>query len=100
MTREKTPAPPAKAQQKTSAGKGSASIGTKNAPTDTDSFWVESIDVDGNGDVETADLLWEDEDKVLLIYYEDDFTCNNGAKGSGAILMGITGAANPRKRDV
>jgi len=98
MTKANNPAPPANAQQKTSAGKGSASIGTKNAPTDTDSFWVESIDVDGNGDVETADLLWDDEDKVLLIYYEDDFTCKNGAVGSGAILMGINGADNPRKR--
>src|SRR3989304_5747215 len=27
---------------------------------------------DGNGDVETADLLWDDEDKVLLIYYEGE----------------------------
>src|SRR3989337_3364684 len=98
MTKANNPAPPANAQQKTSAGKGSASIGTKNAPTDTDSFWVESIDVDGNWDVETADLLWDDEDKVLLIYYEDDFTCNNSATGSGAILMGINGADNPRKR--
>src|SRR3990170_8771770 len=99
MTKANNPAPPANAQQKTSAGKGSASIGTKNSPDDTDSFWVESIDVDGNGDVETADLLWDDEDKVLLIYYEDDFTCNNGTTGSaGAILMGINGADNPRKR--
>ena len=98
MTKANNPAPPANAQQMTSAGKGSASIGTKNAPTDTDSFWVESIDVDGNGDVETADLLWDDEDKVLLIYYEDDFTCKNGAPGSGAILMGINGADNPRTR--
>ena len=98
MTKANNPAPPANAQQKASAGKGSTTIGTKNAPTDTDSFWVESIDVDGNGDVETADLLWDDEDKVLLIYYEDDFTCKNGAVGSGANLMGINGADNPRKR--
>ena len=98
MGKANNPAPPANAQQKTSAGKGSATIGTKNSPTDTDSFWVESIDVDGNGDLETADLLWDDEDKVLLIYYEDDFTCDNGATGSGGILMGINGADNPRKR--
>ncbi|MGH7802370.1 MAG: hypothetical protein ACREOW_17375 [Thermodesulfobacteriota bacterium] len=98
MSKANDPAPPANAKQKSSAGKGSATIGTKNSPTDTDSFWVESIDVDGNGDVETADLLWDDEDKVLLIYYEDDFTCDNGAPGSGGILMGINGADNPRKR--
>ena len=98
MAKSNNPAPPANAEQKASAGKGSATIGTKNTPTDTDSFWVESIDVDGNGDVETADLLWDDEDKVLFIYYEDDFTCKNGAAGSGVILMGINGADNPRKR--
>lgn len=98
MAKSNNPAPPAGAQQKTSAGKGTTTIGTKNSPTDTDSFWVESIDVDGDGDVETADLLWDDEDKVLLIYYEDDFTCDNGAPGSGGILMGINGADNPRKR--
>ncbi len=98
MSKANNPAPPANAEQKTSAGKGSTTIGTKNSPTDTDSFWVESIDVDGNGDVETADLLWDDEDKVLLIYYEDDFTCQDGSPGSGGILMGINGADNPRKR--
>ena len=92
------PVPPANAQQQTSVGEGSMTMGTNNSPTDTDSYWEESIDVDGNGDVETADFLWDDEDKILLIYYEDDFTCDNGAPGSGATLMGINGADNPRGR--
>ena len=98
MAKANNPTPPANAQQKTSIGKGKATINTKNSPTDTDSFWVESIDVDGNGTIETANLLWDDEDKVLFISYEDNFKCKNGAPGSGSILMGINGAGNPRKR--
>jgi hypothetical protein len=98
MSKANNPAPPANAEQKASAGKGSTAMGTGNSTDDTDSFWIEEIDVDGDGDVETADFLWDDEDKVLLIYYEDDFTCENGNPGSGAILMGINGADNPRKR--
>jgi hypothetical protein len=92
------PTPLPNAQQKTSIGNGKATINTQNSPTDTDSFWVETIDVDGDGDVETANLLWDDEDRVLFISYEDDFKCKNGATGSGTILMGINAAGNPRKR--
>jgi hypothetical protein len=98
IAKANNPAPSANAQQKTSIGKGRATINTQNSPTDTDSFWVESIDVDGNGTVETANLLWDDEDRVLFISYEDDFKCKNGGTGSGSILMGINGADNPRKR--
>lgn len=92
------PAPPADAQQQASVGKGSMSMGTNNSSDDTDLYWEEAIDVDGNGDVETADLLWDDEDKILLVYYEDDFTCDNGAPGSGSVLMAINGADNLRGR--
>ncbi len=98
MAKANNPGPSASAQQKTSIGTGSATIGTQNSLTDMDSYWVESIDVDGNGDLETADLLWDDEDRVLFIYYDDDFTCKNGAAGSGSILMGINGTENPRKK--
>ncbi|MGE5374840.1 MAG: hypothetical protein ACM3XO_07255 [Bacteroidota bacterium] len=98
IAKANNPAAPANAQQKTSIGKGKAIINTQNSPTDTDSFWVETIDVDGNGTVETASLLWDDEDRVLFISYEDNFVCKNGGAGSGAILMGINGAGNPRKR--
>ena len=59
------PKPPADAGQKTSIGKGKTAANTTNSAGDTDSFWVEQIDVDGDGDVETASLLWDDEDKVL-----------------------------------
>ena len=96
----KNPAAPANAQQKTSVGKGSATMGTSNSSGDNDSYWVQEVDVDGDGDVETANFLWDDEDKALFIGYEDDFTCNNGATGSGDILIGLNAAGNPRKMPV
>ena len=100
MAKAKAPTAPANAQQKTSTGKANATIGTKNSPTDTDSYWTETIDIDGNGDVETTDFLWDDEDKVLYLAYEDDFTCKNGAPGAGAILIGLNATGNARKRPV
>jgi hypothetical protein len=96
----KNPTPPANATQATSIGKGSAAMKTKNSSGDTDSFWAEEIDVDADGNVEETDILWDDEDKALFFYYEDDFTCNNGATGSGAILIGLNAAGNPRKMPV
>lgn len=94
------PTPPANAQSKSSTGKAKATMGTKNAPADVDSFWTESIDVDGNGDVEVTDVLWDDEDKMLFLSYEDTFTCRNGATGVGAILIGLNAAGNARNRPV
>ena len=100
MAKAKNPTPPANAQTKTSTGKANATIGSKNTPTDTDSFWTESIDIDGNGDVEVTDFLWDDEDKVLFLGYEDAFTCKNGAPGAGAILIGLNATGNSRNRPV
>ena len=46
------PKPPANATQKTSVGRGKTAANTANGSGDTDSFWVEQIDVDGDGDVD------------------------------------------------
>ena len=79
------PKPPTNATQKTSIGKGKTAANTSNGAGDNDSFWVEQIDVDGDGDVEAAALLWDDEDKVLLIYAENDsLVCADGAPATAA----------------
>jgi hypothetical protein len=96
----KNPVPPADAQQKTSDGTGDVVMGTKNSPDDTDSSWVDEIDVDGDGNMEKADLLWDDEDKVLFISYQDDYVCKNGGMGKGSILIGLNGEGNARNRPV
>ena len=89
---------PDKAGKKTTIGKGKTAINTSNAPGDDDSFWAEEIDIDGDGVVETADVLWDDEDKVLFLYDEGDFPCANGATGSGDMLVAVNGAGNSRNR--
>jgi len=73
-------------------------MNTANSPGDTDSFWVQQIDVNGDGTVESANLIWDDEDRILYFYYEGGFKCKNGKTGSGAVLIGVNGKDNPRNR--
>lgn len=96
QARAKTP-PPATATQKSSIGTGKTAVKTANAPGDTDSYWVERIDIDGDGDMEETQLLWDDEDKVLFAYAEVDVTSDDGA-ASVAMLVGVNGEGNPRGR--
>ena len=90
--------PPAGSKTTTVAGKNKTKIGTANQPGDDDSFWMESIDVDGDGDVEDANVVWDDEDKVLFTYTTGSFTCKNGGTASGDLLIAVNGDGNPRKR--
>ncbi len=88
------PAPPASAKQVKSIGKGKVAANTANTPDDTDSLWIEKIDVDGDGNVDEASLLWDDEDKVLYIYKEGTFICARGGTGAGGMLIAIYGKGN------
>ena len=90
--------PPAGAKTDTAVGWAESSIGTANEDQDSDSYWVEEIDFDGDGDSESAELLWDDEDKVLFISEEGPFTCINGDKGDGGLLMAIFADGNVRAK--
>jgi hypothetical protein len=93
--KSKAGAPPAASATKgSSVGKGKASATTVNAAGDTDSVWVEKIDIDGDGNVDDTNLLWDDEDKVLYFSKDGTFTCANGATGSGGILVAVYAAGN------
>jgi hypothetical protein len=98
INKAENPAPPADAQQKTSIGKDGMTVNTANSPDDTDSFWIQQIDIDGDGTAESANLIWDDEDKILYFYYEGAFKCRNGETGSGAALIGVNGKDNPRQK--
>lgn len=93
------PPPATGKQQKPSIGK-QASATPADSPTDTDSFWVESIDIDGDGNTDSADLLWDDEDRVLFLHDEGPFTCQSGGQGDGEMLVAIYGAGNARNQPV
>jgi hypothetical protein len=91
-------AAPASAKPAKSAGGNKLSVSTANSPTDDDSFWVEKLDVDGDGDVEDTNLVWDDEDKVLFAYSVGAFTCKNGATATAELLVATNAAGNPRKK--
>ena len=91
-------APPASATKTKTAGKTAVKTSTANSATDDDSFWVEQLDMDGDGNVEDSSLVWDDEDKVLFAHSEGAFTCKNGATGSGEMLVATFAAGNARSR--
>ncbi len=91
-------AAPASAKTAKSIGKTSVKASTANHASDDDSFWIEQIDIDGDGNVDDANLIWDDEDKVLFAYEEGTFTCGNGGTGSGELLVAVAAAGNPWKR--
>lgn len=97
QARAKQP-PPANAVQKSSIGSASTSVMTANTPGDTDSFWIQELDIDGDGTVEQVQLLWDDEDKVLFAYAETDVPVSaNGGTAVVAVLVGVNGQGNPRR---
>ena len=86
--------PPANATKGTSIGSGKASVNTSNAAGDTDSIWAEKLDIDGDGNIDDVQALWDDEDKVLYYSKTGTFTCANGGTGSGGILVAVFAAGN------
>ena len=93
-------AAPASAKPTKTAGGNKTTVSTANHATDDDSFWIEKLDVDGDGDVEDTNLVWDDEDKILFAYSAGAFTCRNGGTATGELLIATNAAGNPRKRPV
>jgi hypothetical protein len=91
-------AAPASAKPTKTAGGTKTKVSTANHATDDDSFWVEKLDVDGDGDVEDTNLVWDDEDKILFAYSVGAFTCRNGGTATGELLVVTNAEGNPRKR--
>ena len=91
-------AAPASAKTATTAGRSDLKVSTANGATDADSFWIEEIDVDGDGDVEDTQLVWDDEDKVLYAYSAGAFACRNGATATAELLIAANAAGNSSKR--
>jgi hypothetical protein len=87
IAQAQNPTPAANASKKTTTGKGKASAKTANTEKDDDSFWIESIDLEGDGTAEETDLLYDDEDKVLLLYDDGDFKCKGGVWAKAACSL-------------
>ncbi len=93
--------PPANAKKGTSIGTGTAMAKSGNAAGDQDSVWVQKIDIDGDGDVEEVDVLWDDEDKVLFLYDELDVDCAlTDGVASSSLVVTLFGQGNVAKKPV
>jgi len=92
-----TPGAKAKnAAQKSGIGKGATAV----KASQPSSFWVEDVDVDDDGVVETSDYLYDAQRGMLYTYREDDFACPNGKPDSGSILMALYAKGNPAHKAV
>jgi hypothetical protein len=98
IAKAKNPTPPANASKKATTGKGKTTVNTANTQGEDDSFWVESIDINGDGTVEETDILYDDEDKVLFLYDASTFKCKGGGTGEGDLLIAVNCAGNGRGR--
>jgi hypothetical protein len=90
--------PPANAKTTKSAGSNKVKTATANSASDDDSFWVERLDIDGDGDAEDTNLVWDDEDKVLFAYSAGAFACRNGGTATAELLVATYGAGNTLNR--
>jgi hypothetical protein len=93
------PAVPANAKnqaKKDSIGKGKVAV----KASQPSSFWVEELDVDDDGTVETSDFMYDAQRGVLYTYREDDFTCPNGKPESGSILEALYAKGNKAGKPV
>jgi hypothetical protein len=89
---------PATAMTTKTTGANNVKLSTANSANDDDSMWAERIDVDGDGDVEDSNLVWDDEDKVLFAYSTGAFTCKNGGTATADLLVATFAAGNARNR--
>lgn len=96
QVQKKASTPPPAGTTKTSSVGQNVKVAT---PADSDS-WAEQIDVDGNGTMEQANLVWDGTDKVLFASSPGTFTCSSGATGTGELLVAVNGAGNTRGRPV
>ena len=98
VARAKNPAPPANAQKKAMIGKAATMLHTNQSTQDLDSYWSERIDVDGDGNAEESDWLWDDETKVLYTFSDASFRCAGGGTGNGGMLVAVYGVGNTHGR--
>ncbi|HZD31012.1 MAG TPA: hypothetical protein VE779_05050 [Candidatus Angelobacter sp.] len=72
-------------------GQGKTSIDTGDPKN---SFWSETMDLSGAGQVVNADLLWDGSSKILYTFARTTLRCTHGRTTEGDLLVGIYGKRN------
>jgi len=78
-------------------GEGPVALDTTDSDGDTDSLWVETLDINENGNMNETQLMWDDEDNILYAYAFEKFDCLRGdGTADGGMLAAIYGEENTR----
>jgi hypothetical protein len=93
-------APSPSSTKTTRIGKNNLEVSLGHGVTTRDLEWTESIDIDGDGEVEEATLVWDRADKVLYAFSRGTFRCQNGPTASVDLLVAANGPDNPRNRPI
>lgn len=72
-------------------GRGKTSIDTGDP---RNSFWSETMDLSGAGQVVNADMLWDGSSKILYAFAHTTLRCTHGKTIDTDILVGIYGKKN------
>ncbi len=57
-------------------------------------LWNEAVDLEGDGNVVNADMLWDASSKILYAFAHTNLRCTHGKAIEGDILIGIYGKKN------
>ena len=87
-----SPGPGATNQAKKAViGKGKTMIDTGDPKN---SFWTETIDISGAGQIVNADMLWDGSAKILYAFAHTTLRCTHGKSLDGDVLVAIYGKKN------
>lgn len=93
-------APSSNATKTRTAGKNALQVPIAHSPSHYDSAWQEEIDLDGDGSAEEANLVWDDEHKVLYAFGTGNYRCEDGGPATADLLVAANGEGSPRRRPV
>ncbi len=95
-----SPRPSSSAREQTKKGdigEGRVAVTTTDANND---FWVEQIDVTGNGRPTDTQMLWDETDKMLYMYTPQMMACRDGSSTDTNLLVAVYGTGNTERRPV
>jgi hypothetical protein len=93
-------APSPNSTKTTMAGRNNLQVSIAHSATKHDLEWTEPLDIDGDGEVEEATLVWDTEDKVLYAFSRGTFYCHSAGTVVVDLLVAANGPENRRNRPV
>jgi hypothetical protein len=91
-------APSSTATKTRTVGRNALQVSIAHSPNRYDSAWQEELDLDGDGSAEEANLVWDEEHKVLYAFSTGNYRCSDGGPATADLLVAANGEGSPRHR--